>query len=91
MIFGSYRNRSKFHVNIVPDKEELNNYCRSCERAFSIKLSYRKHLRDVHNMEVTIATLKKSNPNILPDENDLNFSASLATQSSKVNGITAFT
>lgn len=60
-------------LDIVPDADDPNFYCRSCNYKYSSKSSYKTHLVVVHNLKVKAMNLQGNQvSDIPPDVNDPN-------------------
>ncbi|KAL9540755.1 hypothetical protein MBANPS3_009501 [Mucor bainieri] len=60
------------HINIEPDVNDPNNYCKSCESYYSSRYLYRGHLRATHHMVLGTEVWTKPRADVHPDPQDPN-------------------
>ncbi|KAG2207179.1 hypothetical protein INT47_012232 [Mucor saturninus] len=59
--------------NILPDPDDPDYNCCVCQRNYSDKYNYRRHLRTCHKMDLKpLKPFNVKHPHITPDENDPN-------------------
>ncbi|KAL9559098.1 hypothetical protein MBANPS3_000579 [Mucor bainieri] len=63
------------HVYLTPDNNDPNNYCKSCEKTFPTRATYKQHLTHTHYLAWTKSWVapSKTNHAIIPDPDDPNF------------------
>jgi hypothetical protein len=57
--------KSRVDVNIIPDVDDPNNYCKSCKLSFSSRNPYEALLKNLHGLMKGRGP--QPNPNIVPD------------------------
>lgn len=61
--------------SVVPDVDDPNYFCKTCERTYTNRFNHRDHLQFFHQMKLTPLKrrIKIVHPDIQPDEDDPNF------------------
>lgn len=58
--------KAKFDPEILPDKDDPNSYCRSCDKSFAQRQLYMQHLQRIYKLQIIKARPNKltMKPNI---------------------------
>ncbi|KAG2195552.1 hypothetical protein INT46_005812 [Mucor plumbeus] len=68
----THHNKFIKHIELEPDVDDPNNYCRTCEKKHSTLAKYKFHLKQIHRIHIR-TTINPRNKDIMPDADNPDF------------------
>jgi hypothetical protein len=65
-------------LDLVPDIDDLKNYCKVCKRSYKSRIYYRLHLRVMHEVKLPHYKTVPVTAELSPDVNDPDFTVDCA-------------